>query len=84
MELKGALYHSLLSSAVAGAQHGLFGCPGEQLEPLALCCWQESVESLRGVKEMSSLYESCHLGLLMEQVENNDFAEELVQVLGCG
>lgn len=32
----------------AGAQHRVFGFPGEQLVPVALCCWQESVESLRG------------------------------------
>lgn len=42
----------------AGAQHRVFGFPGEQLVPVALSCWQESVESLRGVKEMSSLQES--------------------------
>lgn len=55
VELKGALCHPLLSSAVAGAQHRVFGCPGQQLVPVALCCWQESLESLRGEGDEFSL-----------------------------
>lgn len=38
----------------AGAQHGVFGL-GEQLVLVALCCWQESVESLRGEGDEFSL-----------------------------
>lgn len=58
LELKGALSHSLLSSAAGWGSAQGFGFPGQQLVPVALSCWQESVESLRGVKEMSSLQES--------------------------
>lgn len=39
----------------AGAQHRVFGSPGQQLVPVALCCWQESVESLRGEGDEFSL-----------------------------
>lgn len=39
----------------AGAQHRVFGFPGEQLVPVAFCCWQESVESLRGEGDEFSL-----------------------------
>lgn len=39
----------------AGTQHGVFGFPGEQLVLVALCCWQESVESLRGEGDEFSL-----------------------------
>lgn len=39
----------------AGTQHRVFGFPGEQLVLVALCCWQESVESLRGEGDEFSL-----------------------------
>lgn len=51
VELKGALSHSLLSSAAGWGSAQVFGF----LVPVALCCWQESVESLRGEGDEFSL-----------------------------
>lgn len=56
VELKGALYHSLLSSAAGwGSARAVWLPWGAGKVPVALCCWQESVESLRGEGDEFSL-----------------------------